>query len=127
MDKQQSQSPRAPAVASAPRPASAPTTVKARVRPLGRYGPHRAGDVIDVDPKELVICKHVLVALDAEGDEQQAQSVALVGNRGDTSHFRAARANGRESARMMRESQKQRRIAELQALGIEIVTKAAAV
>jgi hypothetical protein len=81
----------------------APALVKARVRPNGRYGEHRAGAIVEVEPNELNVCKHVLVALDKEGEEAEQAKAASEATRTDTSLFRAARSAGRSSAQMLRE------------------------
>lgn len=94
--------------------------VKARVRPKGRYGSHREGEIVEVDPKELIVCRHVLVALDAEEDERREAVAAEEARRGDVSHFRAERARGRAGAVALAESARARKLAELAALGITI-------
>lgn len=110
--------------ATAPTPQKAAAkTIKARV--IGRYGGHPLGSVIDVDPREIKICPHALIALDDEPVLAEKAKASVDGQRTDTALFRATRSNGRASRVAMAESIKQRKIAELTALGLVVTQKVA--
>lgn len=108
----------------APARTAAPATIKVKVRPGGRYGTHREGEVLDVDPRELVNAGHVLVSPEQEIEEARTASAKVEAARGDTSLFRATRKAGRAAAQQIAESVKIRRKAEIEALGF-VVTVAA--
>lgn len=59
------------------KPQPAPVrTIKARVKPGNKYGMALEGEIVDVDPAELVLCDHALESLDAEKarDVKKAES-----------------------------------------------------
>lgn len=120
MDPNRNNAPAKPAQ-KADAAAPAAKTVKARVRVGKHFKNHLEGALIDVDPSDLAIHKALLISPDEEETEQAEAQKAIEAARSDTSFFRAARMNGRASVAAVRESIKQRRIAELESLGLKVV------
>lgn len=64
------------------KPQAAPVKlIKARVRPHNKYGSHSAGDVLDVEEKELRLVPWCLIALDEE--RKQAEEAKRSPSSGD--------------------------------------------
>jgi len=64
--------------------------VKARVKKFNSYGPHRAGEVIDIDPAEVARVPHCLITLEDEADLDRKARAAEI----------AAQHQGRASSEM---------------------------